>query len=52
MKGKLKVHEFIDFLIKKKVMTNDNYIANFELGNEIWDGTGTAKIKKYEVTVE
>lgn len=52
MKGKLKVHEFIDFLIKKKVMTKDNYIANFELGNEIWDGTGTAKIKKYEVTVE
>jgi len=52
LKGKLKVHEFIDFLMKNKMMTTDNYIANFELGNEIWDGTGTAKIKKYQINVD
>ena len=52
MKGKLSVSLFIDFLMKKNIITKDNYIANFELGNEVWYGTGTAKIKKYDVKVE
>lgn len=52
LKGTLNVHLFIDYLISKKILTKDNYIANFELGNEVRDGTGSAVIKKYDVKVE
>ena len=52
MKGVFKIDEFFNFMIKNNMLKADNYITNIDIGNEIWYGKGTVKMRKYEVKVQ
>lgn len=51
-KATLNVDEFFDYLIKEKLLTTENYIANIGFGNEVWTSEGYTKIRNYSVTVK
>jgi hypothetical protein len=51
-KGRLNAHLFIDYMLRKKLMSRSNYITNLELGNEVWYGKGKTKIKKFDVRLK
>jgi len=38
-------------MIKNNMMKADNDITNIDIGNEIWYGKGTVKMRKYEILV-
>jgi hypothetical protein len=50
--GPLDVGHIIDYLLKKGYLRAGLYVANFELGNEVQQGSGTAIIRNYNVKVE
>ena len=52
LKGTLDFNTFTDYLIKKGILTQNNYITNVELGNEVVRGTGIVEIKYYHVNVK
>ncbi|MBN1294722.1 MAG: hypothetical protein JXB48_22995 [Candidatus Latescibacteria bacterium] len=51
LSGPLDIHEFIDFLIEKGIISSDNYLTSIELGNEVVGGEGTAEIENYSLVV-
>jgi hypothetical protein len=51
-KDSLRIDEFIDYLIKEKLITKDHYIANVGFGNEVWSSEGYTKVRNYSVTVK
>ena len=51
LKATLRIHEFINYLLTEKILPEANYIADVGFGNEVWTGTGYAKIKNYSITV-
>jgi hypothetical protein len=50
--GPLDVGQIIDYLLKSRLLTPRDYIANLELGNEVQRGTGTTVIRNFAVHVE
>lgn len=50
--GPLDVGHIIDYLLKNRLLPSGVYVANFELGNEVERGSGTAVIRNYDVRVE
>ncbi len=49
--GVLGVHHFVDHLVSQGMLNPDEYIADFELGNEVVYGTGQTDIQQYEIYV-
>ena len=49
--GVLGVHHFVDHLVSQGMLNPDEYIADFELGNEVVYGTGHTDIQQYEIYV-
>ncbi|HEX2954713.1 MAG TPA: hypothetical protein VHR47_12130 [Bacillota bacterium] len=52
LQGPVEVSAFIDYLIKKKLMTTEDYLCSLELGNEVISGSGHVEIDKYQVKFE
>ncbi len=50
--GPLDVGAIIDYLVQQRLLDARLWIANFELGDEVKRGAGTAVIRNYSVTVE
>lgn len=50
--GPLDVGHIIDYLLKNGYLRAGLYVANFELGDEVERGSGTAIIRNYDVRVE
>ena len=49
--GTLNIHNFINYMISTDHLTAHEFIANFEMGNEVVYGTGQTDIKAYSVSV-
>ncbi|MEI7694282.1 MAG: hypothetical protein WCI64_01355 [Chlorobium sp.] len=45
------LRELIQYLVSKKSISPDLYLADVEFGTEIWDGKGEMKINNYQVSV-
>jgi hypothetical protein len=48
----LDIRQFIQYLLSKKYIAEENYVASIEFGNEIAGGKGTAWVKEYSLTIE
>ena len=49
--GTLHIHNFINYMSSQNHLGSGEYIANFELGNEVVHGSGQTDIKSYSVSV-
>ena len=49
--GTLNIHNFINYMSSQDHLGSGEYIANFELGNEVVHGIGQTDIKSYSVSV-
>ena len=49
--AKVDVKKFVDYLVENGHMSKDEYIVSVELGNEITEGQGETKVKKFQVDV-
>ncbi|MFL2997229.1 MAG: GH12 family glycosyl hydrolase domain-containing protein [Candidatus Neomarinimicrobiota bacterium] len=49
--GTLYIHNFINYMSSQDHLGSGEYIANFELGNEVVHGSGQTDIKSYSVSV-
>ncbi len=49
--GPVNLGEYIQLLVKKKLVSPTVYVADVEFGTEIWDGQGQIDIKSYQVSV-
>jgi hypothetical protein len=47
--GVLDVKEFLDFLVKNKYLSGDNYLDSIEFGNEICGGEGRTLFRDYRI---
>jgi len=50
--GVTDVKKFLDFLVKNKHLSRDNYLASIEFGNEICGGTGRTEFREYRVEMK
>jgi hypothetical protein len=50
--GPLDVGQVIDYLLKNGYLTEKQYIANLELGDEVQRGSGTTLVRNYAVRVK
>ena len=51
-KGTVPIHEFLQYLIKNRHVSRDEYLASIEFMNEIVEGTGKAEVREYEIVVK
>jgi hypothetical protein len=51
-KATLDIRQFIQYLLSRKYIAEENYVASIEFGNEIAGGKGTAWLKEYSLVVE
>lgn len=49
LKGEIDLKQFIDYLLKEKMIINSEYLTSVELGNEIDHGEGTTNIPYFHV---
>lgn len=52
LKGTVKIHEFLEYMVNNGMLTMDEFITNVDLGNEIWYGKGTTTLRAYDVKVQ
>jgi len=50
--GTTDLKQFLDFLVKNKHISNKDYLASLEFGNEVVVGKGRTEFKTYKVEVE
>jgi hypothetical protein len=51
-KATLDIRQFIQYLLSKKEISADTWVASIEFGNEIAGGKGTAWLKEYSLLIE
>jgi hypothetical protein len=51
-KATLDIRQFIQYLLSKKDISADTWVASIEFGNEIAGGKGTAWLKEYSLLIE
>jgi hypothetical protein len=51
-KARLDVGEIIDYLVKNGFLNPSDYVADFELGNEVMRGAGMTVVRKFDVQVK
>ena len=49
--GVLEFGYYLDYLVRNNWLPPNCYIASLELGNEVWYGTGTSVLERYQVTL-
>ena len=49
--GTLNVHNFINYMVATGYLNPNEYMASFELGNEIVSGSGQTNIQQYSISV-
>ena len=49
--GALQIHNFINYMVSIGHLNPDEYVANFEMGNEVVYGSGQTDINSYSVSV-
>ncbi len=49
--GSIDVEDFLAWLLEKKYLTEDEYLANVDFGNEIWYGEGETAINRFDVSL-
>ena len=49
--GTLNVHNFINYMVATGYLNPNEYLASFELGNEIVNGSGQTNIRQYSISV-
>ena len=49
--GTLNVHNFINYMVATGHLNPNEYLASFELGNEIVNGSGQTNIRQYSITI-
>lgn len=49
IEGKIDMTAFIDYSKKNKYIQSEHYLSSIELGSELVDGTGKAKVKHFSV---
>lgn len=50
--GILDIKDFLDFLVKNKYLSGDDYLASIEFGNEICGGEGKTLFKDYRISMK
>ncbi len=48
----INIHKFIEYLLANGYITNNEYFASVEFGNEVIQGQGSTKITNFKVVVE
>jgi hypothetical protein len=48
----INIHKFVEYLVNNGYMTNSEYLASVEFGNEVVQGQGSTKITNFKVVVE
>jgi len=49
--GKTDFRKFLDYLVRAKHVSPNDYLASIEFGNEVYSGTGKTEVKKYVVEI-
>jgi hypothetical protein len=49
LKGEIDFRPFLDELLKRQILTRGHYLTSVELGNEVTEGTGEVRLKRFEV---
>ena len=51
LKGNIKLEKFIKYLVQNGYMSDDEYLASIEFGNEIIEGKGETLVKSYSINM-
>jgi hypothetical protein len=51
-RGVIDLKKFLDFLVKNKHLSGDDYLASIEFGNEICGGKGRTEFKDYRIVMK
>lgn len=50
-KGTLRIDAFLKYLVERRLVSPDEYVAGVEFGNEVMGGSGTTWVKRYQLEV-
>lgn len=51
-KGRVNVQELLEYLVRKQLISADEYLFSIELGNEIGNSTGYTTLKRFDWSME
>jgi len=51
LEGSIDIEDFLAYLLGKKYLTEDEYLANIDFGNEVWYGQGETTINRFDVAL-
>jgi len=49
--GSLNISNFTSYLVEKKLVTGEEYLASLEFGNEVTNGTGVTILNNYTISI-
>jgi len=52
LKGTINLNKFLEFLVKNRHLSKDDYLASIEFGNEICGGTGRTEFQEFRVEMK